>query len=146
MDKFFYARRSRTENSGWRLDAFKHRDEKAQKERIGYLDVEMRARRVVVDYCNTRSEYKGMGVYSAMKSVFSAHISAFGGKFCRGLTGELSAEGEAVALKRDTEQEALRKLFLRLNSMRSGDVRDPSVEITPMDEHLWPALCNVSYP
>lgn len=134
----FYARRSRTENSGWRLEAFESPHETAQSQRIGIFDIAMSGnRRVFAEYTYTVPAYQKRGIYSAMKGVFERHLADKGGKLCRGLTGELSPDGEAIALKRNPGAEALRKLFLKLNGERRADVPDPFVDITSADAHLW---------
>lgn len=135
-----YARRSRTENSGWRLQAFDNPDDSKQNQRVGVFDVAMEARRVYVEHVYTVDAYKKQGVYSGLKGIFSEYLSQFNGKFCRGLTGELSPDGEAVAMKRNPEAEALRKLLLKLNVERSGDNPDPTVEISEDNPVLWQAF------
>jgi hypothetical protein len=133
----FYARRSRTDNSGWRLMAFENAEDTAQAKSVGLVDFEMRARRVCVEYTYTKPEFRNLGIYSGMKNIFEAHVREKGGKICRGLTGELSPDGEAVANKRNPEAEAARKLYLQLMVMDRSDDKDPYVEITSADTHLW---------
>ena len=133
----YYARRSRTEDSGWRLEAFTNPHDDQREQRIAVLDLARCAERVYVDYTSTDKAYRRRGIYSALKDIHAGYVSQFGGKICRGLTGELLPDGEAIAIHRNPEAEALRKLFMRLNVMRGKFGDNPYIDVTPDQTDLW---------
>jgi hypothetical protein len=128
-----YLRRSRTLDSGYRLEAFEGLDFNGSK-RLGYMDLEVQAGRVCVE--NVFVWDKRRGVAQGLNRYFAEQVHAFKGKLNLSF-GMILSDGRAVLQRTAPHALALRDLYLKLAFERNGDNPNPSVNITPEHGPLW---------
>ena len=139
-----YLRRSRTQDSGYKLEAFDSPDfEGAQMLGFSVLELSGKGRTCVEDV-GVRKDNRRRGIDSAFRQLFSEKVSAFGGRLCRSLRErEILPDGRASVESREPVSSAVRDLYFEMLKVRTVENLNPSRDVTPQDEHLWSAFSDL---